>query len=77
MATGVRSQVFQPFGDEGPTVYLSNDNNAPASSTDPYFDLGDWIINTAPVQSGVFLWVVCSAGQGNAAGIHGVYAIGS
>lgn len=64
MAAGVRPPTFQPFGEQGPTVYLSNDNNPPAAAGDGTFKIGDLIWNTAPAAGGTLVWVVTTAGTG-------------
>jgi len=64
MAGSVLPPVFTPFGPDGPNVYLSKDANPPSHAGDGSFDLGDWVINTAPTAGGTLLWVCTGAGTG-------------
>ncbi len=64
MAGTTKAPVFQPFGDQGPYVYLSTDANPPSHAGDGPYRLGDWIINSIPAGSGTLLWVVTVAGTG-------------
>jgi len=60
----VQPPNFQPFGSSGPNVWLSTSNAAPSSAGDGYFNVGDWVINTAPAAGGTLLWVCTGAGTG-------------
>jgi len=61
---------FQPFGADGPTVYLAGSsslvgstslNTPPTLTTDGTFNTGDWVVNPTPVSGSAALWV-CTSG---------------
>ncbi len=64
MAGTIRPPQFDPFGDQGPNVYLSTDGNPPSHAGDGNFVVGDWIINTVPTAAGVSHWVCTAGGTG-------------
>lgn len=64
MAGTVRPATFQPYGDEGPTIFLSTDGNPPSHIGDGTFKVGDRVINTVPTAGGIAEWIVTTGGNG-------------